>query len=195
MLLSHTSQRRARGERGTTVVEMAITVSLLLVVLLTIFNSFDTVSKSQAFQADRSITINDMRNVLNRMTKELRQATSVTQPASTPSSTLTYVTYLNDVSTSITYTATGTYDSSGVCTSTSTCQLTRQVGTNAAFTVLKRLTNSNVFTAVSATDVTGIQWVEIDMSVNPIKSPSTTLTLESKVNLRNRTATLTGTSS
>jgi Tfp pilus assembly protein PilW len=180
-----TRARRDGGpepERGATVVEMVITVSLLLVVLLTIFNSFDTISKSQAFQADRSVTINDMRNVLNRMTKELRQATSVTQPASTPSATLTYVTYLNDVSTSITYTASGT-------------TLTRKVGSGTAFTVLTGLTSTNVFTPSSATDVTGIQWVEIDLSVSPVKSPNTTLTLQSKVNLRNRTATLTGTTS
>ena len=87
----------------------------------------------------------------------------------------------------------GTYDASGACTAISTCTLTRKVGTNGAFTVLKRLTNSNIFTATSATDVTGIQWVEIDLSVSPIKRASTVLTLQSKVNLRNRTAALTGT--
>lgn len=161
-----------------------------MVVLLAVFSSFDTISKSQAFQADRSVSINDMRNVLNKQTRELRQATSVTQPASTPSSTLTYVTYVNGTSTTVTYTVTGT------CSAGSpNCTLTRQVGAGSAYTVLKRLTSSAVFTATSATDVTGIQWVEIDLSVSPIKSPNTTLTLQSKVNLRNRTASLTGTSS
>jgi Tfp pilus assembly protein PilW len=160
------------------------------VVLLAVFNSFDTMSKSQAFQADRSVMINDMRNVLNKLTRELRQATSVTQPASTPSSTLTYVTYVNGTPTTVVYTVTGT------CSSGSpNCTLTRQVGSGSAYTVLKRLTSSAVFTATSATDVTGIQWVEIDLSASPLKSPDTTLTLQSKVNLRNRTAALTGTSS
>jgi hypothetical protein len=172
-----------------------ITSALLMVVVLAAFDSFDTVSKSQAFQADRSVMVNDMRNTLNKMTKELRQATSVTQPASTPSGTLTYVTYINNVSTTVTYTATGSYDPAGVCTDLSSCNLTRKVGTNASFTVLKRLTNSNIFTPTSATDVTGIQWVEIELSASPIKSPDTTLTLQSKVNLRNRTASLTGTTS
>jgi Tfp pilus assembly protein PilW len=159
-----------------------ITSALLLVVLVAVFDSFDTVSTSQAYQSDRSQTINDMRNVLNRMTKELRQATSVTQPAVTPSPTLTYVTAINDVPTTITYTASGT-------------TLTRKVGSAAPFTVLNRLASTNVFTPTSATDVTGIQWVEIDLSVTPVKSPDTTLTLQSKVNLRNRTAALEGTSS
>ena len=124
------------------------------------------------------------------MTKELRQATSVTQPASTPSSTLTYVTYVNGTPTTVTYTVTGT------------CSPARRRARSPArsapappYTVLKRLTSANVFTPTSATDVTGIQWVEIDLSVTPLKSPNTTLTLQSKVNLRNRTAALTGTSS
>jgi hypothetical protein len=166
-----------------------------MVVILAAFDSFDTVSRSQAYQADRTQNLDDMRGALNRMTREIRQATSVTQPASTPSGTLTYVTYVNGVSSTIVYTATGTYDASGTCTAISTCNLTRQVDSNTAFTVLKRLTNSNIFTATSATDVTGIQWVEIDISVSPVKSPDTVLTLQSKVNLRNRTAALTGTTS
>jgi hypothetical protein len=167
-----------------------------MVVVLAAFDSFDTVSRSQAYQADRSLTLDDMRGVLNRMTRELRQATSVTGQSDVTSGTLTYTTYINDVSTSVTYTATGTYDpSTHLCTSLTTCTLTRQVGTGTAFSVLTRLTNSNIFTPRSAFAVTGIQWVEIDLTVNPIKSPDTTLELQSKVNLRNRTATLTGTTS
>jgi Tfp pilus assembly protein PilW len=191
VLLSHPRVRvRVASERGITIVEVAVTTALLMIVLLGAFNSFDTISKSQAFQADRSVTINDMRNTLNKMTKELRQATSVTQPASTPSSTLTYVTYVNGAATTITYAVTGT------CTSGApTCTLTRQVGAGNPYTVLKRVTSADVFTPTSATEVTGIQWVEIALSVAPLKSPTTTLTLQSKVNLRNRTAALTGTSS
>lgn len=175
---------------------MLITSALLMVVVLAAFNSFDTVSRSQAYQADRTQNLDDMRGALNRITRELRQATSVTQPASTPSSTLTYVTYVNGVSTTIVYTATGTYDATThLCTVVASCNLTRKVGAGNAFTVLKRLTNDQIFTPVSATDVTGIQWVEIAISVSPVKSPDTVLTLESKVNLRNRTAALTGTTS
>ena len=58
-----------------------------MVVLLAAFNSFDTISKSQAYQADRTQNLDDMRGVLQRMTKELRQATSVTDPGTTPAST------------------------------------------------------------------------------------------------------------
>ena len=151
-----------------------------MVVLLAAFNSFDTISKSQAYQADRTQSIDDMRGALQRMTKELRQATAVTQPSSVPSSTLTYVTYVDGVSTTIVYSASGT-------------TLTRKVGSAAAFTVLTHLASTNVSTPSSATDVTGIQWVEIDLQVTPARSPNTTLALEAKVNLRNRTAALEGT--
>ena len=166
-----------------------------MVVLLAAFGSFDTVSQSQAFQANRSLMINDMRNALNKMTKELRQATSVTQPTSSPSDTLTYVTYVNGAATTVTYRATGTYLPDHTCASLSTCTLTRQVGSGSPYNVLTRLSRNDVFIPTSATDVTGIQWVEIDLSTAPIKAPDTTLTLQSKVNLRNRTAALTGTSS
>ena len=137
-----------------------------MVVLLAVFNSFDTVSKSQAFQADRSVMIDDMRNVLNKMTKELRQATSVTQPATTPSNTLTYVTYINGTSTTVTYTVTGT------------CQPGRPTARSPARSAPAARTPCSsasrapdVFTPTSATDVTGIQWVEIDLSATPVEEP------------------------
>ena len=153
-----------------------------MVVLVAIFNSLDTVSRSQAFQADRTQNIDDMRGVLNRMTKELRQATSVTQPSASPSPTLTYVTYINDTPTTITYTASGT-------------TLTRKVGAANPYPVLTHLASTEVFDPSSATDVTGIQWVEINLQVTPARAPDTTLELQGKVNLRNRTAALRGTSS
>jgi hypothetical protein len=149
-----------------------------MVVLLAVFDSLDTISKSQAYQADRTQNLDDMRGVLNRMTKDLRQATSVDESVST-ASTITFTTYIDGVSTPIVYTASGT-------------NLTRKVGTNAPFTVLKNLASTDVFTYVAATDVTGVQWVEIELQVHPARSPDTTLVLDSEVNLRNRTAALTG---
>lgn len=172
-----------------TIVELMITSALLLVVLLAVFNALDSVSSAQAYQADRTKVLDDMRNVINKMTKELRQATAVeeiTDPTLTElsSSSLTYTTSINGTATSITYAVTGT-------------TLTRKVGTAAAFTVLPNLnpgSTATLFKRTRATDVTGVQWVEIDLSVNPARRPSTTLELKSEVNLRNRTTSLTGAS-
>ncbi len=171
-----------------TIVELMITSALLLVVLLAAFNALDTVSGAQAFQTDRSQVLDDMRTVMNKMTRELRQATAVQDipnPAtlSLTTSTITYTTSINNTATAVVYTASGT-------------TLTRKVGTAAAFTVLKNLdpASLNIFTLRRATSVTGVQWVEIDLLVNPARRPTTTLELQSEINLRNRTSILTGTS-
>ena len=165
-----------------------ITSALLLVVLITVFNALDTVSGAQAYQTDRSQVLDDMRNVMNKMTRELRQATAVQDiPVATQlvltTPTVTYTTSINNTATAVVYTASGT-------------TLTRKVGTAAAFPVLKNLdpTALNIFTLRRATSVTGVQWVEIDLTVNPARRPATTLELQSEINLRNRTSILTGTS-
>ena len=65
------------------------------------------------------------------------------------------------------------------------------------FTVLPHLdsgSTATLFTRTRATLVTGVQWVEIDLNVNPARRPTTTLELQSQVNLRNRTSSLTGAS-
>ncbi len=152
--------------------------------LVTILSALDTVSSAQAYQADRTNNLDDMRNVINRMTRELRQATAVTDCAATPD-TITYTTYVNGVSTQIVYAASGT-------------TLTRTVGSGTAFPALTHLVadtvdgKPDIFTCTSASGVTGVQWVDINLRVTPLRHPDTTLVLDSKVNLRNRTAALTG---
>ncbi len=162
-----------------TLIELLIASSLLLVVLLVTFQALETTSKSQAYQANRSDTLDEMRNVLNRMTKDLRQATSVDETLSTPS-TVSFTTYINGTSTDIVYTASGT-------------TLTRKVGTASPVTVMTHLASTNVFDYVSAGTVSGVQWVDMNLQVTPKGYPSTTLVLDSEVNLRNRTSDLTGT--
>lgn len=163
-----------------TIVELMITSAILLVVLLATLSSFESVSNAQAYQADRSKTIDAMRGVLNRLTKDLRQASTVNEDLSTASS-ITFTTSINGVNTQIVYTASGT-------------TLTQKVGSGTAFTVLTGLATTNVFTYVSAGSVTGVQWVEMSLQVTPARLPTTTLVLDSEVNLRNRTSALTAAS-
>ncbi len=172
-----------------TIIELMISSALLLIVLITVFSALDSVSASQAFQADRTKVLGEMRNVMNKMTRELRQATAVEEISdstllSQTSSSLSYTTSINGVATAIVYTASGT-------------TLTRKVGAAAAFTALNNLdptSTANLFTRTRATTVTGVQWVEITLKVNPARRPATTLELRTQVNLRNRTASLTGAS-
>lgn len=165
-------------EAGTTIVEMVITSALLIIVILTVLGAFDQVSKSQAFQADRTQSLDDMRNALNKMTHELRQATAITD-CGTDASSVTFTTYVNGTPTAVTYAVSGT-------------TLTRKVGTATAFTFLKYVADPKVFSCRSATSVTGVQWVDIDLNVTPRKMPTTNLELTTTVNLRNRTANLAG---
>jgi type II secretory pathway component PulJ len=159
-----------------TIVELLIASTIFMIVILVAFDALDTVSKSSAYQANRTQTLDDMRGALNRLTRDLRQASSVDEAASTPS-TITFTTYINGALTPIVYVASGT-------------TLTRQVGSAAPFPVLENLADTDVFGYVSAGS--GVQWVDMTLSVTPTGYPSTTLVLESEVNLRNRTTALTG---
>ena len=93
-----------RREHGFTLIELLITVSLLLVVGVVILQTLDSVTRSQAYQADRTESLDSMRLVLNTMTKELRQATAVDDASST-ASYISFTTYVHGVSHRVQYTA------------------------------------------------------------------------------------------
>ena len=161
-----------------TIIELMISSAILLIVLLATLSAFESVSNAQAYQADRTQNLDEMRGVLNRMTKDLRQANAVDETAST-ANTITFTTPVNGVSTQVVYNASGT-------------TLTRTVGSGNAFPVLRHLASTSIFSYVNADDVTGIQWVGMNLQVTPGRIPNTTLVLDSEVNLRNRTSALEG---
>jgi Tfp pilus assembly protein PilW len=167
---------RGRGAAGNTIVELAITCSLLLVVLGVIYSSLENVMKAEAFENDRSTSLDTMRTVLNRMTRELRQASTVDETTSTPSH-ISFVSYAGGATHRFVYNATGT-------------TLTRQVDGGATLTVVTGLASTSLFTYVIAPPVPGAQWVQINLQVRPRNTPDTVLVLDSEVNLRNRTSAL-----
>ena len=63
----------------------SIACSLLLLVLGVILASLDDVVKAQSYTSDRTTSLDAMRLTLNRMTRELRQASSIDETTSTPS--------------------------------------------------------------------------------------------------------------
>ena len=164
-----------RREHGFTLIELLITVSLLLVVGVVILQTLDSVTRSQAYQADRTESLDSMRLVLNTMTKELRQATAVDDASST-ASYISFTTYVHGVSHRVQYTA-----SAGT--------LTRRLDTGASITVQTGLATDSIFSYQSAPPVTGAQWVKIVLQVKPRRDPETVLVLDSEVNLRNRVQT------
>jgi prepilin-type N-terminal cleavage/methylation domain-containing protein len=169
---------RCAGQSGVTLVELLIASAIFLIVVLLAFDALDTTSKAQSYQTSRTNTLDDMRGVLNRMTRELRQATSVDETVSSASS-IKFSTYVNGVITDIAYTASGS-------------DLIRQVGTASPYTALDHLSSTSVFGYTPSLGQSGVQWVDISLHVSPKGVPNTTLVLESEVNLRNRTSALTG---
>lgn len=167
---------RGRASDGHTIIELAITCSLLLIVLGVIFGALDNVMNVQAYDSERTNSLDAMRLTLNTMTRELRQATSIDETASTASH-VDFESYGRTGARRVVYNASGTV-------------LTRQVNGGPAVTVLTGLASTNLFTYVTAPPVPGAQWVQINVQVRPKHSPNTVLVLDSEVNLRNRTGAL-----
>jgi hypothetical protein len=161
---------------GFSIIEQVITCALLLIVLGVIYAALDGVMKSEAYSSDRTTALDDMRITLNRMTRELRQASAVDEPAST-ASRIEFDSYGGGASRHVVYQVSGT-------------DLTRSVNGGSAVTVLRGLAAPQIFTYVSAPPVPGAQWVRINLQVHPERTPETVLVLDSEVNLRNRTGAL-----
>lgn len=161
---------------GFAILELVITCSLLLIVLGVIYAALDEVTRTEAYSADRTATLDDMRVTLNRMTRELRQASRVDEVTSTDSR-IEFDTYGGGTARHVVYAVTGT-------------GLTRTLDGGNAVTVLRGLASPSVFLYVSAPPIPGAQWVHINLQVRPKRSPETILVLDSEVNLRNRTSEL-----
>ena len=173
-LLRRTSARE-RDAAGVTLVELLIYSGLLLLVITAALSSLESVTNAQAFQVDRSESLTSMRITLNRMTKELRQATEVDTAASS-SSAITFTTYVGGVTHTLTYRASGTV-------------LTRAIDGGTAISVLNHIASTSLFTTVAGSTAADIQWVRISLRVTATKGADTVLALDSEVNLRNNHST------
>jgi hypothetical protein len=133
--------------------------------MLTIFTS---VQRSTAFVQNRSEALDEMRLVIDQMTKEIRQATFV-NPTST-ASRIAMTTYLLGVPKQVVYQAGTT--------------LTRSVDGGTAQILASDLASTNVFTYTDA--VTNVTLVGMTLQVHPKFRPDTILVLTSEARLRNR---------
>lgn len=176
--LDSTSARERDAESGVALLELLIYTALVLVVIGATLTSLESATNAQAFQTDRSTSLASMRITLNRMTKELRQASAIDTSASSASA-MTFSTYLESVQHTLTYSASGT-------------QLTRAIDGGTAVPVLQHLSSTQIFTTITGGTAQDIQWVGIKLRVLASKGADTELALDSEVNLRNRTAALGG---
>lgn len=168
--LSHATSaaERARDERGFTLIELMVVTMLFAIVISVIFAMLLNVQKSESFTQRRGDTLDELRLTMDRMTKDLRQATRV---VGTPTAShIEFMTYEDGTSADVTYDATGR-------------TLTRRVGATAATTMQSDLTTTSLFTYVPSASTP--QVVEIALVVTPSNLPATTVTLDGEIHLRN----------
>jgi prepilin-type N-terminal cleavage/methylation domain-containing protein len=157
-----------RRESGFTLVELLIVMALLGIVSVVLFTQLTSVQKGEVFERGRAEALDEMRVAMDRMSREIRQAYSVTP---TPSaSTLAIDTYVQGSPVHIVYTVSGT-------------TLTRQAGSQVARPLQTGLANATVFEYEPSAD--NVEVVQIALAVHPPNLPDTTVEMESEVRLRN----------
>lgn len=161
----------AADQGGFSLIEVLITITLLAIVLGSLLTVFESVQRSAAFVQNRSESLDTMRLAIDQMTKEIRQASSVS--ASSTASMIDMNTYILGVAKHVVYQASGT-------------SLTRSVNGGPAVVLQQRLTSTDVFDYTDS--ISNVQLVAMTLSVHPINRPDTTLVLSSEARLRNRNA-------
>jgi len=162
-------RNRTRSDRGTTVVELLVTVAVMSLIVGAVMTVWSAAQKGEGTATSRTVDLNEMRNALQRMTKDIRQASSVhTQTATSFDAD----TYIEGVKHRVAYTASGT-------------TLTRKVDAGTAVTLLTDLANTNVFTYT--TDGNLLLQVTVLLTIDQ-SSGEGTLNLQSDVQTRNLTS-------
>lgn len=159
----------ARNEGGFTLIEQMVVMFVMGIVIAGVLAVFTSVQKNTVRQTARAQAVDELRLVMDRLTRETRQA-SVIRTTSGPS-LLDMDTYVNGVAHRVTYTASGT-------------NLTRAVDGGTALTVLQRLVSTSLFTYTPVRAPTGI---EVALRIRPehFQVDTATVSLSSEVKLRN----------
>ena len=157
-------------EAGFTLLELVIVISLLSLVMVVMFNTLWSVQRSEAYTRGRVAAIDNMRISLNRITKDLRQATDFN---TTPTvSHIDVDTYVNGTAVRVVYDVTD-----GV--------ITRSVDEATPIVMHEELTRDSIFT-YTPVDSEIPDTIKVELVVKPSNLPDTTLTLNSEIELRNR---------
>ena len=158
---------RKRAEDGFSLIEITITVSIFTIVLASLIGVFISIQRSQAYVTDRSESMDSLRIAMDRLSKEVRQATTVGTHSAT---SLQMVTFVGGSAEQITWAVAGG-------------TLTRTDEWGASTVALEEVTNTNIFTYTPATGQPTIIAVRLEM--RPAQSPDILLELTSEIRLRN----------
>lgn len=163
------SPRTSAPDAGFTIIEVAVTTSILMVVIVSLLGVFISAQRSQAYVADRAQTLDDLRIAMDRLTKELRQATVVASGATATS--ISVQTYIAGATETIGWAKTG-----------ETLYRTDDWGGN--IPLLAPVTNSDIFTYSPSADEPLV--ITVRLETRPRSSPDILLELTSEVRLRNQ---------
>jgi hypothetical protein len=158
------------GEGGFSLLELVVVTSLLMLVLGVVTTGFISVQRSERFTQGRVKSLDALENTLARMTKDLRQTTSV-DPSST-TSRLVVQTYVQGVSHEVMFEVDGSGD------------LIRSVDGSGGLLMQEGVLDPNVFTLLPSVD--DAESVEIDLLLRPEALPDTEMGVEGEVQFRNR---------
>jgi type II secretory pathway pseudopilin PulG len=160
-------------------VEVLITMLIVGIVASSLMAVFISLQRSERFTQDRSEALDDMRVAMERMTKEIRQATSI--DLTSGDSRIEMDAYVNGTSQHLIYEIVGE-------------QLVRRVGASGTAVVIASDLDvpypaGETFFAYTFPDsgtVADAVVVSIRLRVHPPRRPDTTLELRSEVRVRNR---------
>jgi type II secretory pathway component PulJ len=162
-------RNRARSDRGTTVVELLVTMAVMSIIVGAVITVWNAAQKGESTATGRSVDLNETRLAMQQMTKDIRQVSNVvTQTANS----FVADTYIQGVKHRVAYTASGT-------------TLTRKVDGGTAVTLLTNLANTTIFTY--QTDGNLLLQVTVLLTINQTSGEGT-LNLQSDVQTRNLTS-------
>lgn len=144
-----------------------MTMAILATVVPAVFQVAYGVERAGAFAKARSDALDEIGTAMDRMTKEIRQATTIRSATGT---SLDVDTYVNGVATRVAYSLSGS-------------EIVARVDDDYDVVLLERVAAGDVFTYTP--DSTAPSVIKVTLRVEPERLPETTVELASEVKLRN----------
>jgi type IV pilus assembly protein PilW len=140
---------RVRSEDGFSLIELLVAMTVALVILTAVLTLWSGAAVNERHNADRFDSVDATRNGLERMTRDVREATSVTGVSDRLLTLKLWTRDLAGAGASALHTITYNCGLVGSVASSYRCQRTDTTAGSPAVTVVDRLTSPSVFTTVA----------------------------------------------